>query len=159
MFACVCVYLQMCVSLRQQVLDLFGHGGEHQLKVRTFHLCQLLPPERQHRARILRHLQQGHFLRSHDKINVGPGEAWTNDPRRCEGSVNTQQRCICSQKEENPIHLEMLLPGKSVQKCLTNACKTNGYADRFEMSSGGRSMNSKQGGEHPSTQGEHLSPL
>lgn len=29
---CVCVYnLQVCVSLCQQALDLFGHGAEHQV--------------------------------------------------------------------------------------------------------------------------------
>lgn len=54
--------------------------------------------------------------------------------------------------------LGMYLLGKCVQKCLTNACKTNDHVDRFEMSSGGRHMNSKQG-VHPSTQEEHLSPL
>lgn len=60
-------------------------------------------------------------------------------------------------KNISDICLGMYLLGKRVQKCLTNAGKTNDYVDRFEMSSGGRHMNSKQG-VHPSTQEEHLSP-
>lgn len=38
-FKALCIaYLQLCVSLCQQALDLFGHGAKHQLQVCTFSL-------------------------------------------------------------------------------------------------------------------------
>lgn len=55
-------YLQERVPLGQQVLDLLGHGVKHQLQVQAFRLHQLLPLERQHRARVLSHLR-GQFTR------------------------------------------------------------------------------------------------
>ena len=95
------VYLQVCVSLRQQTLDLFGHGAEHQLQVCTFILHQLVPAERQHHARILSHLQQGQVYQLPMIRSMGVWENLTQNGRygdkqssQCEGCVNTKQRKI-----------------------------------------------------------------
>lgn len=93
-FYCVYVYLQVCVSLCQQALDLFGHGVKHQLHVYVVILYQLLPLKRQHHARILSYLQEGHFIRS-DQIDV-----WVRNLTQ-NGRSGDQQHGQCEYKAES----------------------------------------------------------
>ncbi len=52
-------HLQVCVSLAEQVLDLFGHGAEESLQLGSIQPTHVSKLQRKHCAWVLGHLEQG----------------------------------------------------------------------------------------------------